>query len=204
MKEGSSFWVTPKEQYLKDINMLVYIDESGYRQNWIFVAVKILDEKNARLCVKKWRQYVSSVSSKLNINEYRDSKTPDRQRRIILNEIASRSYMFWVLHFFNYKSHKQDYSKAITQLLMEVDLSDVNLIVLDKVERSWKHMEKHIETIRRGLSYPQSIKWGDSEQEKGIQVADAICGAAAKKYNNFSSASYFEIIEHLCQGYKKY
>jgi hypothetical protein len=125
--------------------MIIYIDESGFQKNWVFVAVKIQTERDARLCVKKWRCYAASVSEKFAANEYRDRKAPDRQRERILKEISEMGFHFWAVNFLNYRSHKLDYSKAIIHLLIEVDLSDVNLIVLDRVERSSRYMKRHIE-----------------------------------------------------------
>jgi hypothetical protein len=46
------------------------------------------------------------------------------------------------------------------------------------------------------------IRWGLSEKEKGIQIADAICGAASRNFNNIEAPSFFNLIEHLKQGVK--
>ena len=104
--------------------------------------------------------------------------------------------------FVNYRGHKLDYSKAIFQLLKEVELSDVNLIILDRVERNSRYMAKHIERVKEGLSCECAITWGLSEKEKGIQVADAICGTISRKFSFISAQNYFDIIEHLMRGYK--
>ena len=77
--------------------MLIYVDESGFQKNWVFVAVKIPSERDARLCIKRWRRYAASVSNKFVANEYRDSKTPDRQREKVLREISSMGFDFWAL-----------------------------------------------------------------------------------------------------------
>lgn len=182
--------------------MIIYVDESGFKKNWTFVAVKIFNEKSARSSINKWRRYAATVSKKLTANEYKDCKTPDQQRQKMLYEISSKGFEFWVLHYVNYKSHKKDYSEAVIQLLMDVDLTDVDLIVLDKVERNVRYMDKHIERVQKELSCPCDIRWGLSEKEKGIQIADAICGAASRDFNNISAPSYFYLIEHLKQGSK--
>lgn len=183
--------------------MIIYIEESGYNKSWVFVAVKIPSERDARMVIKRWRHYAASVSSSFNANEYRDCKTPDRQREKVLKEISKMGFKFWVLHFFNYRGHKADYSEAVLELLKGVDLSDVVFIMLDKVEQSWRYMARHVEKVRDGLPFecPEML-WGNSEKEKGIQIADAICGAASRKFNNKLSPSYFNIIEHLMVGYK--
>jgi len=182
--------------------MLIYIDESGFCNNWVFVAVKIPNERDARLCIKKWRRYAASVSAKFAANEYRDRKAPDRQREKILKEISAMGFRFWALYYINYRGHRLDYSEAIFQILKEVALSDVSLVILDRVERNSRYMEKNIEKIKKWLSCECSIIWGNSEKEKGIQVADAICGAVSRKYNNICAPNYFYIIEHLMLGYK--
>jgi hypothetical protein len=184
--------------------MIIYIDESGFQKTWTFAAVKIQNENDARLCINRWRRYAKSASSKFSANEYRDCKTPDRQRRQILQEIASMAFPFWVLQFNNYRNHKLDYSGAIFQLLQEIDLMGVNHIMVDKVVRGWKHMEKHVEIVRSKMNLACPVLHGNSEKEKGIQVADAICGAASRKFNNLAAPSYFELIEHLMVGYKSY
>lgn len=183
--------------------MIIYVDESGFRRNWTFIAVKIPSERDAHFSVNKWRRYATSVSKKLSANEYKDSKTPDRQREKMLTEISSRGFQFWILHFVNYRGHKKNYSETILELLKEVDLTDVSLIVLDKVERSGRYMDKHVQKVREGLSSQCTIRWGLSEKEKGIQIADAICGAMSRKLNNMSAPSYFNIIEHLLRGNKR-
>jgi len=177
--------------------MIVYVDESGFQKNWVFVAVKIPSERSARLCVKNWRRYAVAVSSKFNVNEYKDSKAPDRQREKILSEISFSGYQFWVLYFGNYKGHKKDYCKAVFELLREVDLHDVSIIMLDKVERSQRYMQKHIERITASLSCVCPIRLGISEKGKGIQIADAICGSVSRKLNNIEAQNYFYLVEHL-------
>lgn len=182
--------------------MIIYVEESGFQRNWTFVAVKIPSEEIARSSVKKWRRYAASVSRKFRANEYKDCKAPDLQRKKILQVISGKGLQFWVVHFINYGGHKKEYSEAILKLLKEVDLTDVSLIVLDKVERSRRYMDKHIEKIREGLLCTCMIRCGLSEREKGIQIADAICGAASRNFNNMVAPSFFNLIEHLKQGVK--
>ncbi|MDD3654369.1 MAG: DUF3800 domain-containing protein [Desulfotomaculaceae bacterium] len=182
--------------------MILYIDESGFQNNWTFVAVKILSEESARSSLSKWRRYAATVSKKFKANEYKDSKTPDQQRQKVLYEIAKKGFQFWVVHFVNYRGHKKDYSEAIVELIMQVDLTNVNLIILDKVERSGRYMDKHVERVREELSCSCVMRWGLSEKEKGIQIADAICGAASRDFNRMSAPSYFSLIEHLLCGRK--
>ncbi|MDF9408714.1 MAG: hypothetical protein A4E52_01162 [Pelotomaculum sp. PtaB.Bin013] len=182
--------------------MIIYVEESGFQKNWTFVAVKIFSEKSARSSVNKWRHYAASISKKFVANEYKDCKTPDQQRQKMLHEISVKGFQFWVVHFVNYRGHKKDYSEAIVKLLMDVDLTDVSLIVLDKVERSKRYMDKHIEKIREEMLCPCNVRWGLSEKEKGIQIADAICGAASRDFNNMTAPSFFYLIKHLKQGVK--
>lgn len=87
--------------------MIIYVDESGYKGNWTFVAVKISSEKSARVSIKKWRRFAASVSRKFRANEYKDCKTPDRQREKMLTEISVMGFQFWILHFVNYRGHKK-------------------------------------------------------------------------------------------------
>ncbi|MEG3070435.1 MAG: hypothetical protein RQM92_05995 [Candidatus Syntrophopropionicum ammoniitolerans] len=117
----------------------------------------------------------------------------------MLKEISTRAFHFWVVHFVNYRGHKKDYCEAITELLLEVNLTDVDLIVLDRVERSKRHMDRHVKTIKEKLLCPCTIRWGLSEKEKGIQIADGICGAVSRDFNEMSAPSYVSLIEHLKQ-----
>jgi hypothetical protein len=59
-----------------------------------------------------------------------------------------------------------------------------------------------LKNIKKGLSLECPIIWGNSEKEKGIQVADALCGAVSRKYNNIQAPNYLHLVEHLMQGYK--
>lgn len=64
-------------------------------------------------------------------------------------------------------------------------------------------MAKHVERIHKNIPSAYVIKWGNSEDEKGIQVADAIYGSVSRKFNNIFASDYFDIIGHLFGGYKR-
>lgn len=179
--------------------MYLFVDESGLKDNSIlFVGVTIHAPKEADECIKKWRQSAKRNSPKFQVKEYKDYYALNRQREKILSEVGKRYFPFWALRIVNYKSHKLSYAASIRELIRLCGLSLINEIILDKVERSSRYMEKHIKSIKEGLDMRDvNIRWGMSEKEKGIQIADALCGAVARKFYERSGPDYFHLVEHL-------
>ena len=177
--------------------MYLFIDESGYDNDWIFVGVKIQNIKLADECVHRWRQRTKQIYPKLQVNEYKDCRTHHKQREQILRDIAKREMKYWAILFSGYRGHKADYVKAIVNLLKYCDLQDIKLVMLDKVEKNSSHMQKHIRAIKEDLGMVINVNGCESEKEKGIQIADAICGSLARHYLNRSGLSYFHLISHL-------
>ena len=110
-------------------------------------------------------------------------------------------YSYTQINFYkpiaNQTFYKWDYSKAIINLLKYCDLKNIEFIVIDKVEESSAHMQKHIRAINKGVDMNLNILGGDSEKEKGIQIADAVCGSLSRYHLNRLGPSYYQIISHL-------
>ena len=90
-----------------------------------------------------------------------------------------------------------DYSPVVISLLRLAGIrSEDTVVIVDKVERSTRYMDKRIEEIRQGLGMPNlKILCDTSEKEKGIQLADAIAGAIGREYMPRPAApSHIEII----------
>jgi hypothetical protein len=177
-----------------------YVDESGHANQWVFAIIRIDDYKDAELIVKKWRNYMKRLIKGFKANEYKDSNASKRERKKILNEIANKKIYFWAIINTNYVSHKNNYVRSLVKLLQHCDISEKDIIIAVDQVQCPKHMDKHIRKIKKDLAMPDlNITWLNSEQEKGIQVTDALAGTVCRHFVRRDEYSFFEIVEHLLQ-----
>jgi hypothetical protein len=175
-----------------------YVDESGYKHDWAFALVRVEDQKIPGICLKKWRRFYRESTGRPPIMpEYKDADATDRQRSVLLKAVAEYSVDIWGVIKRGYRSHTEDYSPTVTQLLGLAEITDNDtVVVVDRVERTSKYMDRRIQEIREGLGMPNlNIRYSSSEKEKGIQIADAVAGAIRREYiAGGSSPSFFRII----------
>jgi hypothetical protein len=176
-----------------------YVDESGYKGAWAFALLGVKDTDIPKRCLKRWRAlYKASGGRAINMPEYKDAALTDRLRKKMLSLIVSEDVSIWGVVKKRYRGHVEDYSPTVISLLRLAEVkSEDTVIVVDKVERAARYMEKRIEEIRQGLGMPDlRIHWDTSEKEKGIQLADAIAGAISREHMpRLASSSYMEVIE---------
>lgn len=178
-----------------------FVDESGHKDQWAFVIIKVEDPKSVQIVIKNWRTFMKRALKNFNANEYKDNDASIKERKRILSEIARKNIVFWAIIHTNYTSHKTNYTESCIALLRHCDISQDDVVIaVDRVEKNSKHMEKHLREIKKVMDMPAlNIFWGVSEREKGIQVADALAGLIRRKYCMEMDEPLFEIVSHLLQ-----
>jgi hypothetical protein len=175
-----------------------YVDESGYKGDWAFALVGVCDSGIPKRCLQRWRAfYKASGGRAINMPEYKDAELTDRLRKKMLSLIADEDVLIWGVVKRKYRGHVSDYSPVVISLLRLAGIrSEDTVVIVDKVERATRYMDKRIEEIRQGLGMPNlKILCDTSEKEKGIQLADAIAGAIGREYMPRPAApSHIEII----------
>ena len=184
----------------------IYIDESGYLGDYIFVAVCVSNPAIPNIIIKRWRKWMKHRIKNFNQNEYHDYDASADERRKILREIATyeNELAFYTVMRKGYNgNHKEFYVPTMSTLLSLIEIDEnADCITVDRIERRKNVMDRYLRQIKSALKQPGiNLCYEDSMKEKGLQVADAIAGTISRELLPRATKSHYALISN--QAMKK-
>ncbi|MGI6555142.1 MAG: DUF3800 domain-containing protein [Bacillota bacterium] len=184
------------------MSRFVFVDESGTQSDYVFAAILVNNTKIPEKIVKDWRLWMKRrLKSGFTENEYKDSDAKQHERKKMLQLISRQNISIGgVLKYDYMNNHKELYVPTIVELLKHCGIDETDCVIaLDQIGAKKDLLAKYIRLIKKEIGMPNlSIDFGNSQELKGLQIADAVAGCFRRHtlLGLGNEDSFYNLIEH--------